>query len=133
MAQTILLVDDDPVVHWVLAQYLGRAGYETLTAKNGREAVETARRELPQLVILDVRMDEVDGLTALKELKQSETTRAIPVVMMTANADRLTKLESQALGAEVFLTKPFRPSDLVGQVQRLIGAAQPASPAGPGK
>lgn len=124
MAKTILLVDDDPVVHWVLMQYLGRAGYETISARTGREGLERASRELPQLIILDVSMDEVDGLAVLKQLKERAATRAIPVIMMTVQADRLTRLESEAGGAAMFLSKPFSPSEMLKHVERLAGAAE---------
>src|SRR5579859_3788484 len=107
MAQTILLVDDDPVVHWVLGQYLQRAGYQTVSAKTGREGLERATHDLPQLIILDVRMKEIDGVAVLKELKETPATKEIPVIMMTVRADRATRLNSQLLGADLFLTKPF--------------------------
>jgi DNA-binding response OmpR family regulator len=128
-APTILLVDDDPIVHWVLAQYLGRAGYQIVSTYNGREALESVRRRAPQLILLDVRMDELDGLATLKQLKEAEATKAVPVIMMTVNDDWLTKLKSETFGAEVFLSKPFSPTELVAQIERLIGSAHaPGSP-----
>lgn len=119
--QTVLLVDDDPIVHWVLQQYLGRAGFQVRTANDGREGLEQVRRERPDLIILDVRMSEVDGLETLKALKQDETTKAIPVMMMTVNADQFTKVEAEMYGAAVFMTKPFSPSVLLNEVRRLLG------------
>lgn len=128
MAQKILLVDDDPVVHWVLSQYLGRAGYPTISAKTGREGFEQAKRESPGLIILDVNMDEGNGLAVLKQLKETAATRNIPVIMVTVNGDRLTRLESELFGAASFVTKPFSPSQVVEQVQRLIGSPEPGAP-----
>ena len=121
--QNILLVDDDPIVHWVLQQYLGRAGYEISTANDGRAALNMVRDKRPDLIILDVRMSDVDGLDTLKALKKDEATRSIPVMMMTVNADQFTKAESELYGAEVFMTKPFSPALLLSEVRRLLAPA----------
>ena len=118
--QTILLVDDDPIVHWVLQQYLGRAGYEISTANDGRAALDMVQNKRPDLIILDVRMSEVDGLKTLKALKKDEATKAIPVMMMTVNADQFTKTESELYGAAVFMTKPFSPTLLLSEVRKLL-------------
>jgi len=118
--QTILLVDDDPIVHWVLQQYLGRAGYEISTANDGRAALDMVQNKRPDLIILDVRMSEVDGLKTLKALKKDEATKAIPVMMMTVNADQFTKTESELYGAAVFMTKPFSPTLLLSEVRTLL-------------
>jgi DNA-binding response OmpR family regulator len=118
--QTILLVDDDPIVHWVLQQYLGKAGYEISTANNGRVALEMVRDTRPDLIILDVRMSEIDGLDTLKALKKEEATKSIPVMMMTVSADEFTKMESEMYGAAVFMTKPFSPALLLSEVRRLL-------------
>jgi CheY-like chemotaxis protein len=120
MAQKILVVDDDPIMHRVLKPYLERNGYEMLEAGNGRQAIARAKRELPQLIILDVRMPEMGGLAALRELKETESTKGIPVIVVTVNADRSTVLESEVSGAAAFLTKPFRPSELLAEIQRLV-------------
>lgn len=120
MAQKILVVDDDPVMHRVLKQYLERNGYEMLEASNGRQAIDQARHELPQLILLDVRMPEMGGLAALRELKETESTKGIPVIVVTVSADRSTVMESEVSGAAAFLTKPFRPSELLAEIQRLM-------------
>jgi DNA-binding response OmpR family regulator len=122
--QTVLLVDDDPIVHWVLQQYLGRAGFQVRTANDGREALEAVRRQRPDLIILDVRMSQVDGLATLKALKQEDATKSIPVMMMTVNADRFTKIESELYGAAVFMTKPFSPTVLLNEVRKLLGSGE---------
>jgi len=120
MTQKVLVVDDDPIMHRVLRQYLERNGYQMIDAGNGREAIETAIRELPQVILLDVRMPEMSGLAALRELKENEITKDIPVIVVTVNADRLTLMESQVSGAAAFLAKPFRPSELMGEIKRLV-------------
>ncbi len=128
MAQTILVVDDDPIMHRVLQHYLERNGYEMINANNGREAIELATKRLPQLIVLDVRMPEMGGLEALRQLKETEATKAIPVIVVTVNADRLTQMESQISGAAAFIVKPFRPAQLLAEIKRLApdGAGQGA-------
>lgn len=116
----ILVVDDEPIVHRLLQHHLERAGYEMIAASNGREALEIAGREGPQLIVMDIMMAEMDGLTALRQLKKEEQTKAIPVIMITANPHYAAQQESEASGADVFLTKPFSPSQLLSEISRLV-------------
>jgi CheY-like chemotaxis protein len=120
MAQKVLVVDDDPIMHRVLKHYLERNGYQMINANNGRQALELASRELPQLIVLDVRMPEMGGLAALRQLKETESTKAIPVIIVTVNADRMTQMESEVSGAAAFIAKPFRPAELLAEIKRLI-------------
>jgi CheY-like chemotaxis protein len=116
----ILVVDDEPIVHRLLQHHLERAGYEMIGATNGREALELANSEAPQLIVMDVMMAEMDGLTALRSLKREEDTKEIPVIMITANSHYVTQQESEAAGASLFLTKPFSPSQLLNEIRRLV-------------
>ena len=116
----ILVVDDEPIVQRLLQHHLERAGHEMLTAANGREAIEIANRDEPELIVMDVMMAEMDGLTALRRLKKDADTKAIPVIMITANPHHVTKQESEAAGAALFLTKPFSPNQLLTEIQRLV-------------
>ena len=120
MGHKILVVDDEPYMHRLMQHHLGRAGYELIGARNGREAIDLALSETPRLVIMDVMMAEMDGLTALKLLKQAEATRTIPVIMITSNAQAITRKESESSGAAIFLTKPFSPTQLLMEIRRLI-------------
>src|SRR5678816_984206 len=79
----ILVVDDEPIVHRLLQHHLERAGYEMIGATNGREAIEMAATQSPQLIVMDVMMAEMDGLTALRSLKKEEDTKAIPVITVS--------------------------------------------------
>jgi CheY-like chemotaxis protein len=126
MTTKILVADDEEYMHRLLQHHLARAGYEIVTARNGREAVEKAGSEKPQLIIMDVMMGEVDGLTALKQLKQSDSTRGIPIIMMSASAQMLTQEESGSSGAAAFFTKPFSPTRLLLEIKRLLGETAPA-------
>ena len=116
----ILIVDDEPIVHRLLQHHLERAGYELLAATNGREAIEMATREEPELIVMDVMMAEMDGLTALRCLKKDDDTKGIPVIMITANSHAVTRQESEAAGAALFLTKPFSPNQLLNEIKRLV-------------
>ena len=120
MPHMILVVDDDPITQRVLQHYLTRTGHQILSAANGREAIELAERELPDLIILDVMMPEMGGLTALRRLKENQATKSIPVIIVTVQAAALTQLEADASGAALFITKPFSPTQLLVAVKRLL-------------
>lgn len=120
MAHTVLVVDDDPVVHSVLSRVLGGAGYHLARANNGREALELATRDLPQLIILDVLMPDIGGLAVLRQLKEAEATKGIPVIVLTSLAQRTTELEATASGADIFLGKPFTEAQLLTAMRTLL-------------
>ena len=128
MAPKVLLVDDDRLIHRLYQPHLERAGYQMLSAFDGSEAVEVALREQPQLIVMDIMMPEVDGLSAMRELKQDDKTKNIPVIIMTANPHfHLSQMESQWAGAAVFLTKPFGPASLVSAAQRVVPVPPPVT------
>lgn len=120
MVKKILVVDDEPYMIRLMKHHLTRAGFDMISAANGEEAIEKAVNELPHLVIMDVMMARMDGLAALKELKSRDETRRIPVIMLTANARLITRLESESSGAAAFITKPFSPTRLMAEIQRLL-------------
>ena len=120
MAHTVLVVDDDPLTQRVLQHYLERAGYQMLSANNGRDAIKQARRDSPQLIILDVMMPDMDGWTVLKKLKKTEATKAIPVILLSANADLMAKEESSRSGATLVLVKPISAEQLLAVIRRLV-------------
>jgi CheY-like chemotaxis protein len=119
MPHKVLVVDDDPIMHRVLKHYLEANGYEMISANNGVTGVETAQRELPNVILLDVRMPEMSGLAALRRLREIESTKSIPVIVVTVNEDRTTQMESEMSGATMFLAKPFRSAELLEHIRRL--------------
>lgn len=122
MKPKVLIVDDDPVMHLLYRKYLLEAGYELLTAKNSQDAFAVVSREAPQLIVMDIMMPGGDGLSAIRELKKSETTRDIPVIVVTANVENYVTAtqESQNSGAASFLSKPLSPARLMAEVKRLV-------------
>src|SRR3954470_19466387 len=116
----ILVVDDDPLMHRLFQHHLERAGFQMVSARSGREALEIATRQPPELIVMDIMMPDMDGLEALRELKKGDATKAIPVIVITANGHFMARKESEISGAAVFLTKPFSPTQLVTEIGRLV-------------
>jgi CheY-like chemotaxis protein len=119
MGRKILVVDDDRFMQRFLQIVLEREGFSMIKATNGREAVEFAALEQPEVILMDAMMPKMDGLAALRELKQNAITRAIPVIILTANPHQFSREEAESSGAMVFLTKPFSPTQLLDEIKRL--------------
>ena len=120
MSTKVLIVDDEPHMLRVTELSIKRGGYDIVIGRNGREAVELAARENPGLIVMDVSMPEMDGLTALQHLKADPKTAPIPVIMLTVRGQAMTRHQAEQSGAAVYLTKPFSPSQLLAEVQRLL-------------
>lgn len=121
MSKTILIADDEPHMLRLIELNLKRAGYRIVTAANGREALDTAAREHPDLIIMDGIMPEIDGLTALRQLKLAPATANTPIIMLSARGQTINREEAALCGAALYLTKPFSPSALASEALRLIG------------
>ena len=122
----ILVVDDEPYMHKLLEHHFQKVGYTMISAINGKEAIDKAASEMPALIIMDVMMADMDGLTALKALKNDDATKNIPVIIITANAHHVTQQESEVSGAAIFLTKPFSPASLLEEIKRLVPEVEKA-------
>ena len=116
----ILICDDDPVILRLLQVNLELEGYEVLTANHGEEAYETAIREVPDLVILDIMMPRLDGYQTCEKLKAEDKTKSIPVVFLSAKAQQSDIEKGKSYGVAEYLTKPFDPNDLIDVVERLV-------------
>jgi two-component system alkaline phosphatase synthesis response regulator PhoP len=112
MPKKILVCDDEPYILMALTDAVEMEGYECVTAVNGKEAVEKARDEHPDLILLDVMMPYKDGYEVCKELKSDELTRDIPVIMLTAKSQQVDIQRGKEVGADDYITKPFKPSTL---------------------
>lgn len=116
----VLFADDDTVLHRVLGHRLNREGFSVQSAYNGREALEFAREEPPDLLILDGMMPELDGFAVLREWRREPKLAGIPVIMLTARNREDDVVGALAEGAVDYLTKPFSPAELVARVRRFI-------------
>ncbi len=117
MANKVLVVDDELEIRDLLSTFLTEEGYEVIVASNGEEAIELAKRENPQVILLDIMMPGIDGIETCKRLKAEEKTRFIPVIMATVLWD--TYAEAIDVGAEDFVTKPFHLAELSFRVQSI--------------
>lgn len=124
MSARILVVDDEAEMVAVLGESLRASGYEVFTARDGKEALETVRQTMPDLVILDLQMQGMDGLTACEILKNDPATARLPVLLMSGEGGQLARLQGLALGAHDFMPKPFLKADLLQRVEAALAARQ---------
>jgi DNA-binding response OmpR family regulator len=122
MAEKILLVDDEPTLLETLALNLRASGYEVVTASDGVAALETARTEEPDLIVLDLMMPELDGLTVCRSLRQVSET---PILVLTARTGELDKIVGLESGADDYMTKPFSLGELQARLRALLRRAGP--------
>lgn len=120
MAKKILAVDDEKHIVRLVQINLLKAGYEVVTANNGREALDAVEEHKPDLIVMDVMMPEMDGFAALQKLKENPATESIPVIMLTAKAQDADVFKGWQSGADLYLTKPFNPSELITFVKRIF-------------
>lgn len=125
----ILIVDDEKSIVEAVRYALEKEGFRTVTAYDGARAVEAARRDPPDLILLDWMLPGLDGLEVCRLLKQSDRTRAIPILMLTVKAGETDKVLGLEMGADDYLTKPFSLRELVARVKALLRRAKPAPPA----
>jgi DNA-binding response OmpR family regulator len=114
------VADDNELIIKILRNILESENYVTLAAKNGLEALRLALQEKPDLIITDLIMPKMDGLTLVKKLKSQLATRYIPVIMLTAKDEVDLEVKGIDAGADDYLTKPVNPKRLLARVERLI-------------
>jgi len=111
-SSVVLLVEDDEEILNFNANYLGKKGYSVLKSKNGKEALALIEKILPDIIITDLMMPEMDGATLLKTIRKQESTNHIPVIVLSAKASAESRMEILKLGAQAYLAKPFLPDEL---------------------
>jgi DNA-binding response OmpR family regulator len=116
----ILVVDDEVNITQILEFSIGAEGYEVITAANGEEAIDKARREQPDLIILDIMMPRIDGYEACRILKANPLTKSIPVVLLTAKGRDIDKRLGYEVGATDYIVKPFSPAKLIDRIHELL-------------
>src|SRR5438552_173277 len=125
MKPKILLVDDEPDVVQLVAYNLTAADFEVFTAVDGLEALKKARAVLPNLMILDLMLPELDGLEVCKLLRRDQSTASIPIIILTAKAAEMDRVLGLELGADDYVSKPFSPRELVLRIKRLLRSGAP--------
>jgi len=116
----ILLVEDDPDIRRLVAYKLTRGGFTVIEAADGVEALGEARREPPDLIILDVRMPRMSGLDVCRELRAGAGTAQVPIIILSARTSDVDKIAGLQFGADDYVTKPFNPVELVARVQSVL-------------
>ncbi len=124
MSKTILVADDETHILHVVSMKLRNAGYEVITAMDGEEAFELCLSESPDLIITDYQMPVMTGLELCKKLKETEETKDIPAVMLTARGFDIEPDEMLAAGIAADLAKPFSPREVLGKVDELLAAVK---------
>ena len=125
----ILVVDDEPPMVDLVRGYLVREGWEVLTATDGNEALEMARSDRPDVVVLDLMLPGLDGIEVCRQIR---TFSDAYVVMLTARSEEIDKLIGLAVGAHDYLTKPFSPRELVARIRAILRRARSSNAAAPG-
>lgn len=119
--KTVLIVEDNEDNRLIYSQYLTHGGFRVLEATNGAEGVDVARRERPDIVLMDISMPVMDGLTATRVLKSDEALKAIPVIALTAHAMASDEAMAREAGCDGYISKPVMPKDVRAEVERWIG------------
>lgn len=120
----ILVVDDEKNILELVRFNLEREGYQVLTARDGLAGLELARKENPDLIVLDVMLPEMSGLEICQELHQNPVTKSIPIIMLSARADEVDRVLGLELGADDYVTKPFSPRELVARIKARLRRAR---------
>jgi len=123
--KTVMIVDDEERLVSLLKAYLTQEGFRVVSAPNGREALYVARQEKPDLIVLDVMMPEMDGYTFMAHHRKERNT---PIILLTARVDPDDKIVGLEMGADDYLTKPFRPRELLARIRavlRRVGESEP--------
>lgn len=117
----ILLVDDSGTVLMIEKTILGKATYDLVVARDGVEAVEKARAELPDLILMDLVMPRMTGFEAARELRAGDATRGIPIVMVTTRGEAANLEEAFAIGVADYVTKPINSLELLEKLRNILG------------
>jgi DNA-binding response OmpR family regulator len=119
---TVLVVDDEPIVREVVVRYLEREGYRTLEAEDGDRARELVERDPPNLIVLDIMLPGTDGLSLCRWIRSRSE---LPVILLTARGEEADRIVGLELGADDYVTKPFSPRELAARVRTVLRRAAP--------
>src|SRR5438876_4635570 len=119
-SKKILIADDNRSDAEILQQLLNSHGYHSIIASNGIEAIETAIKDFPDLILLDVDMPGENGYAVARQLKSYRSTRFVPIIMLTALSELGAKLEGLEASVDDYITKPYRQSELLTRIRSLL-------------
>jgi DNA-binding response OmpR family regulator len=123
----VLLADDQIFMLRLLENTFRKDGYQLLQVQNGTDALAVATERKPHLIVMDVMMPGLDGLSVISQLKQNESTHDIPVIVLSSKAHAMTKLQAEQVGATIFMHKPFSPILLRAEARRILKSEKPAN------
>lgn len=123
MAQNILIIDDEWTIQLALQARLSARGFSVQLASDGPSGLLAARQYRPDVILLDLRMPDMDGFEVLRRLRSSPETSSIPVIILTANIQDSVKQQARSAGAARFLTKPFESKDIINAIQAVTSTS----------
>lgn len=115
----VLVVDDNPVDLKRIESIISGLGHEVVSAINGEQAIEAAKQHSPSVIFMDVNMPGVDGFAATRTLKGTDTTKTIPIIIVSSKGQKADKAWGQMLGAKGYITKPYSDSDVINEMKAL--------------
>lgn len=118
--EKILIIEDEKDIIKMLDYNLKKEGFKTLSAHNGEDGLDMARKENPDLILLDLMLPEMDGLDVCKAIKNEAKTSHIPIIILTAKAQETDKIVGLELGADDYMTKPFSPRELIARIKAVL-------------
>jgi twitching motility two-component system response regulator PilH len=123
MSKKVLVVEDSPTIMEIECGILESAGFETIRAEDGIEGIQKTREEKPDLILLDIKLPDMDGYQVCRLLRSDESSKSIPVVMATASqVEKKDEFWGMEAGADAYLVKPFEPEELIETVGKLLGS-----------
>ena len=122
--EKILIIEDEKDIVRMLDYNLKKEGFRALSANNGEDGLDMARKEHPDLILLDLMLPEMDGLEVCKAIKNDTKTAHIPIIILTAKAQETDKIVGLELGADDYMTKPFSPRELIARIRAVLRRAK---------
>ena len=125
--ETILIIEDEEDIAGLIAHHMGAAGFEVMIAPDGSAAFKAMEKKRPDLILLDLMLPDMDGIEVCRVIKQKETTRNIPIIMVTAKAEEVDRIVGLELGADDYVVKPFSTRELTLRVKGVLRRLKPVS------
>ncbi|HEY69666.1 MAG TPA: response regulator transcription factor [Anaerolineae bacterium] len=129
----ILVIDDEPNIVRLVRDYLEEAGFRVLTASNAETGLHALRREMPDLLVLDLGLPDQDGWDLTRKIRSDPRVAGIPIIMLTARADETDRIIGLELGADDYITKPFNPREVIARVRAVLRRSSPSKAGSPAR